>query len=58
MDNSYYCKQHDWIYDGKSIDSRSTNYSSDLAKGFEIPIVHVNADDPEACMIAADPSCM
>ena len=25
---------------------RSTLYASDLAKGFEIPIVHVNADDP------------
>lgn len=31
-------------------DSRSTLYCSDLAKGFEIPIVHVNADDPEACI--------
>src|SRR5690606_22267657 len=31
-------------------DSRSTLYSSDLAKGFEIPVVHVNADDPEACL--------
>jgi len=30
--------------------SRSTTYASDLAKGFEIPIVHVNADDPEACI--------
>ncbi|MHB1133302.1 MAG: 2-oxoglutarate dehydrogenase E1 component [Chloroflexota bacterium] len=29
---------------------RSTLYSSDLAKGFEIPVVHVNADDPEACL--------
>ena len=27
-------------------DGRSTLYASDLAKGFEIPIVHVNADDP------------
>jgi 2-oxoglutarate dehydrogenase E1 component len=34
-------------------DSRSTLYASDLAKGFEIPIVHVNADDPEACLAAA-----
>ena len=31
-------------------DSRSTRYASDLAKGFEIPIVHVNADDPESCL--------
>jgi len=34
-------------------DSRSTLYASDLAKGFEIPIVHVNADDTEACIAAA-----
>ena len=34
-------------------DSRSTLYASDLAKGFEIPIVHVNADDAEACIAAA-----
>ncbi|MFD2613920.1 2-oxoglutarate dehydrogenase E1 component [Paenibacillus gansuensis] len=37
----------------ESTDSRSTHYASDLAKGFEIPIVHVNADDPEACIAAA-----
>ena len=36
----------------ESEDSRSTEYASDLAKGFEIPIVHVNADDPEACLAA------
>lgn len=36
----------------ESADSRSTKYSSDLAKGFEIPIVHVNADDPIACIAA------
>ncbi|WP_160032060.1 2-oxoglutarate dehydrogenase E1 component [Paenibacillus sp. An7] len=35
-----------------SDDSRSTLYSSDLAKGYEIPIVHVNADHPEACVAA------
>ncbi|HEX2037305.1 MAG TPA: 2-oxoglutarate dehydrogenase E1 component [Chloroflexota bacterium] len=34
-------------------DGRTTLYASDLAKGFEIPIVHVNADDPEACIAAA-----
>ncbi|PAD27727.1 2-oxoglutarate dehydrogenase E1 component [Niallia circulans] len=37
----------------ESSDSRSTRYASDLAKGFEIPIIHVNADDPEACIKAA-----
>ena len=31
---------------------RSTYYASDLAKGFEIPVVHVNADDAEACIQA------
>ncbi|GGG14938.1 2-oxoglutarate dehydrogenase E1 component [Paenibacillus abyssi] len=36
----------------ESEDARSTHYASDLAKGFEIPIVHVNADDPEACLTA------
>jgi 2-oxoglutarate dehydrogenase E1 component len=36
----------------ESSDARSTRYASDLAKGFEIPIVHVNADDPEACLAA------
>ena len=34
-------------------DARSTLYASDLAKGFEIPIVHVNGDDPEACLAVA-----
>jgi 2-oxoglutarate dehydrogenase E1 component len=33
-------------------DARSTLYAGDLAKGFEIPVVHVNADDPEACLVA------
>ena len=32
------------------IDARSTRYASDLAKGFEVPIVHVNADDAESCV--------
>jgi 2-oxoglutarate dehydrogenase E1 component len=31
-------------------EGRSTRYSSDLAKGFDIPIIHVNADDPEAAI--------
>ena len=34
------------------VDARSTDYSSDLAKGYGIPVVHVNADDAEACMDA------
>lgn len=34
------------------IDARSTRYASDVAKGFEMPIIHVNADDAEACVIA------
>src|SRR3954447_23051058 len=33
-------------------DSRSTRYASDPAKGFDVPIVHVNADDVEACIAA------
>ncbi|MDP9427146.1 MAG: 2-oxoglutarate dehydrogenase E1 component [Actinomycetota bacterium] len=33
-------------------DARSTTYASDPAKGYEIPVVHVNADDPEACLAA------
>ncbi len=33
-------------------DARSTRYASDLAKGFDVPIVHVNADDVNACIAA------
>ncbi|MGF1471352.1 MAG: 2-oxoglutarate dehydrogenase E1 component [Rubrobacteraceae bacterium] len=35
-------------------EARSTQYASDVAKGFEIPVVHVNADDPEACLAAVE----
>jgi 2-oxoglutarate dehydrogenase E1 component len=38
-------------------EGRSTLYAGDLAKGFEIPIIHVNADDPEACLAAARLAC-
>ena len=31
-------------------DGRSTRYASDLAKGFEVPIVHVNAEHADACV--------
>jgi 2-oxoglutarate dehydrogenase E1 component len=34
------------------VEGRSTRYSSDLAKGFDVPIIHVNADDPEAAIAA------
>jgi 2-oxoglutarate dehydrogenase E1 component len=34
-------------------ESYSTSYASGLARGFKIPIVHVNADDPVACVEAA-----
>jgi 2-oxoglutarate dehydrogenase E1 component len=33
-------------------EARSTPYAGDLAKGFNCPIIHVNADDVEACMSA------
>jgi 2-oxoglutarate decarboxylase len=33
-------------------EARSTPYASDLAKGFNVPIIHVNADDVEACIAA------
>ena len=33
-------------------DARSTRWASDLAKGFDVPIIHVNADDVEACIAA------
>jgi 2-oxoglutarate dehydrogenase E1 component len=34
-------------------ESYSTSYASGLARGFKIPIVHVNADDPVGCLEAA-----
>ncbi len=33
-------------------ESRSTRWASDLAKGFDVPIIHVNADDVAACVTA------
>jgi 2-oxoglutarate dehydrogenase E1 component len=33
-------------------EGRSTRYASDLAKGYDAPIIHVNADDPEAAISA------
>jgi 2-oxoglutarate decarboxylase len=34
------------------MEGRSTRYASDLAKGYDLPIVHVNADDVETCISA------
>lgn len=34
-------------------DSRSTHYSSDPAKGYEVPVIHVNADCPESVIAVA-----
>jgi 2-oxoglutarate dehydrogenase E1 component len=36
-----------------SKESYGTSYASGMARGFKIPIVHVNADDPVACLEAA-----
>jgi multifunctional 2-oxoglutarate metabolism enzyme len=33
-------------------EARSTPYAADMAKGYNVPIIHVNADDAEACVAA------
>jgi len=33
-------------------DARSTRWASDIAKGYDVPIIHVNADDVQACIHA------
>ena len=33
-------------------EGRSTPYAADMAKGFNVPIIHVNADHPESCISA------
>ncbi|MGI8505795.1 MAG: multifunctional oxoglutarate decarboxylase/oxoglutarate dehydrogenase thiamine pyrophosphate-binding subunit/dihydrolipoyllysine-residue succinyltransferase subunit [Solirubrobacteraceae bacterium] len=33
-------------------DARSTTWASDLAKGYDVPIIHVNSDDVAACISA------
>jgi 2-oxoglutarate dehydrogenase E1 component len=34
--------------------TRSSPYASDIAKSQQIPVIHVNGDDPEACVKAMD----
>ena len=35
-------------------DTRSSPYASDVAKSQQVPVLHVNGDDPEACVRAMD----
>jgi 2-oxoglutarate dehydrogenase E1 component len=34
-------------------DGRSTEYCTDIAKAYEVPVLHVNGEDPEACVAVA-----
>lgn len=35
-------------------DARSTPFCTDIARAFSMPVFHVNAEDPEACVFAAE----
>ncbi len=35
-------------------DTRSSPYASDVAKSQQVPVIHANGDDPEACVRAMD----
>lgn len=34
-------------------EARSTRYVTDIAKAFGVPVLHVNAEDPESCLFAS-----
>lgn len=38
-------------------DARSTRYCTDIAKAFQSPVLHVNAEDPEGCVHAVHMAC-
>ncbi len=40
-------------YTTGSAEGRSTRYCTDIAKAFGCPVFHVNAEDPENCLLAA-----
>jgi 2-oxoglutarate dehydrogenase E1 component len=44
-------------YTASAEETRSSPYASDFARGLKIPIIHVNADDPLACLEAARTAC-
>ncbi len=35
-------------------DARSTHYCTDIARAFNAPVFHVNAEDPEGCVLAVN----
>ena len=51
--DSHHREQPARVHGRRPSESYSTSYASGLARGFKIPIVHVNADDPVACLEAA-----